>query len=77
MLFALLAIAMIDPNDLVGKLFVKDAATSSIADGFTRNDLPRDARVLPPGSIRTMDYVPSRLNVFLDESDRVTRVTYG
>lgn len=34
-----------------------------------RGDNP--IRVLKPGSMMTMDYLPGRLNIFLDEKDRI------
>jgi len=37
----------------------------------------RPARILPPGSMMTMDYRPDRINVELDDNDIVTRVFCG
>ncbi|WP_137702576.1 I78 family peptidase inhibitor [Marimonas lutisalis] len=34
-------------------------------------------RILPPGSIMTMDYNPMRLNVLLDENGLITKVHCG
>ena len=34
-------------------------------------------RVLPPGAMVTMDYRPERLNVELNEDDRITRIWCG
>ena len=34
-------------------------------------------RILPPGSVMTMDFAPSRQNVDLDASGRVTRIWCG
>lgn len=43
----------------------------------TKEMLPENHRVLPKGSIWTMDYQPERMNVHLDEGDRVKKVTFG
>lgn len=43
----------------------------------TREQLPLETRVLPPGSIKTLDYRKDRMNVQLDDSDVVKKVTYG
>jgi hypothetical protein len=43
----------------------------------TREQLPLVHRVIPPGSMVTMDYQTDRMNVYLDESDNVKKVKYG
>ena len=40
-------------------------------------ELPAGTRVIPPGTAVTMDYNPSRLNIDLNEADRITRVYCG
>lgn len=39
--------------------------------------LDQDVRILPPGSVMTMDHRPDRLNVDLDETDQITRLWCG
>jgi len=39
--------------------------------------LPEQFRFLSPGTMRTMDYVPERLNLFLDEERRVKNLNCG
>ena len=39
--------------------------------------LPSGARVIRPGDMVTQDYIEERLNITLDEKDRVTRVSCG
>ncbi|WP_163847568.1 I78 family peptidase inhibitor [Pseudooceanicola aestuarii] len=34
-------------------------------------------RVIEPDTVVTMDHVPSRLNLYIDGNDRITRVTCG
>jgi hypothetical protein len=34
-------------------------------------------RILPPGSMMTMDHRPDRLNVDLDDAGRITRIWCG
>lgn len=36
--------------------------------------LPEGTRIIPPGTAVTMDYRPDRLNIELDDNDRITRV---
>lgn len=43
----------------------------------TREQLPLVHRVIPPGSMVTMDYRRERMNVHLDENDTVKKVKYG
>jgi peptidase inhibitor I78 family protein len=43
----------------------------------TREQLPLVHRVIPPGSMVTMDYRMERMNVHLDEHDIVKKVKYG
>ncbi len=36
-----------------------------------------DIRIIPPGTLITQDYLPERLNIFLDEFDIVASVRFG
>ncbi|MGD2133825.1 MAG: I78 family peptidase inhibitor [Maricaulaceae bacterium] len=40
-------------------------------------DLPESVRVISYGSMVTQDFVPERLNIWLDRNDNVYRVTCG
>ena len=40
-------------------------------------DITAPTRILPPGSVMTMDHRPDRLNVELDEAGRITRIWCG
>lgn len=44
---------------------------------FTKADLPTKTRVLPKGSVVTLDFDPDRLNVHLDEHSIAVKVNYG
>lgn len=37
-------------------------------------DLPHGTRIIPPGTMVTMDYQEDRLNLDIDEANRITRV---
>ena len=39
--------------------------------------LPERRRIIPPGSAVTMDYIPDRLNLEVDETGIITRVYCG
>ncbi|KAI8367357.1 hypothetical protein EDC96DRAFT_506529 [Choanephora cucurbitarum] len=74
------------PNDtdgwhekLVGKIILNnDEETALSSDEYVRvQDLPTPHRVLPPGTMATMDFRPERLNVHVDQSKRCTGVKFG
>ena len=44
---------------------------------FESTGIEAPTRILPPGSAMTMDHRPDRLNVELDEDDRITRIWCG
>lgn len=44
---------------------------------FDESAIDGPVRVLPPGSAMTMDYRAERLNMELDEEDRITRIWCG
>ncbi|PVU86329.1 hypothetical protein BB559_005919 [Furculomyces boomerangus] len=47
------------------------------ADIFNESDLPEPYRILMPDSIATMDFRSNRLNVLLNNSEKVTGVQFG
>lgn len=69
------------PADLCGA----DKAKSSIGQSYTveigarLQDVSgaKSMRVIRPGQAVTMDYRPDRLNVELDETDRISRISCG
>jgi len=64
-------------NDWTSKLMGKKLGDQHDQMTFAKNDLPKEHRVLRPGTMWTADYVPERLNVHVDEHDTVKKVTYG
>lgn len=46
----------------------------SFLDGM---DLPKPTRILRPDTMKTMDYIESRLNFFLDKSGKIVRISCG
>lgn len=50
-----------------------------VGDGttFFRGDLPIGTRVIRPGTILTADFVNDRLNVIVDEKNKVKQVVHG
>ncbi|KIN01781.1 hypothetical protein OIDMADRAFT_18666 [Oidiodendron maius Zn] len=59
-------------NKLVGKKLgdAHDEIT------FARSDLPKETRIIEPGSIVTKDFKPDRLNVHLKEDGTVSHVDH-
>ncbi|ORX57595.1 hypothetical protein DM01DRAFT_1406133 [Hesseltinella vesiculosa] len=66
-------------NKLVGKVILDDTSNTHLpADSVVRrNELPSLHRVLAPNSVCTMDYRPERLNIRVDDSNKVHAVYYG
>ena len=59
-------------NSMIGRL-----ATPSLIDRAKRRSGASVARVLRPGQIVTMEYLNGRLNVNVDENNRVKSFTCG
>lgn len=55
--------------------FVDGPSTDS--NSITRDRLPKESRVIPKGSVVTMDWDPNRLNLYLDEEGKVYKVKKG
>ncbi|KAG2205772.1 uncharacterized protein EV154DRAFT_504330 [Mucor mucedo] len=66
-------------DKLVGKVVLNDDEVTTLEENecIRRKDLPQPNRVVPPGSMVTMDFRPERLNVRVDHTMRVTGVNYG
>ena len=58
------------PARLYEEFIGQDLAEVSFPEG-------QDRRVIRPGQMVTMDYVGSRMNIYLDDEDKVVRVTCG
>ncbi|ODH50880.1 hypothetical protein GX48_03022 [Paracoccidioides brasiliensis] len=59
---------------LLGKKLTQ--STSDTAS-FAKKDLPPSHRVVEPGMMMTMDHIPERLNIHVNEDGTVTKVNYG
>lgn len=44
---------------------------------FAKADLPKEHRVVQPGTFQTMDFKPERLNIHVDENGTVKDVKHG
>ncbi|CAG8574726.1 6985_t:CDS:2 [Diversispora eburnea] len=69
-------------SKLVGKILVrsKDISTVSEVDKdkvVLETDLPEVKRIVNKGMLVTMDWKPERLNVHLNEDNKITSVNYG
>ncbi|SLM40336.1 pua rna binding domain-containing protein [Lasallia pustulata] len=60
-------------NRLVGK---KLSDSTSDSTSFARQDLPKEHRVIEPGSMSTQDVNKDRMNVHLGEDGTVTHVDF-
>ncbi|GAA3489585.1 I78 family peptidase inhibitor [Streptomyces cremeus] len=70
-----------DYDRWIGKTLVRDGDTDPAgvpADRLVHErDIPRPYRIVKPGTFLTQEYRPDRLNVHVDDADRITRVTVG
>ncbi|OZJ06135.1 hypothetical protein BZG36_01017 [Bifiguratus adelaidae] len=65
-------------NKLVGKTYAADAQAETSNDNIvTAQDLPPFHRVLGPRSIMTMDFRPDRLNVHVNDANKIMNVRWG
>ena len=57
----------------------KDTGSRVLTTGqtFAKQDLPKEHRVLEPGSMKTMDFKPDRLNIHVGEDGTVQNVKFG
>ncbi|MEM1302171.1 MAG: I78 family peptidase inhibitor [Pseudomonadota bacterium] len=67
-----------DAQDLTGECPAADLQTL-IGQTYTQGLVSYDGRirVVPPGSIVTMDFLPSRLNIATNADGVITRITCG
>ncbi|KAI9928746.1 hypothetical protein ASPWEDRAFT_168717 [Aspergillus wentii DTO 134E9] len=67
-----------DKNEWLNKLVGKKITESTHdVESFAKTDLPKSHRILRPGSPMTFDYRVERLNIHLNEQDRVQDVSFG
>ncbi|GAB5593384.1 hypothetical protein Unana1_08284 [Umbelopsis nana] len=64
-------------SKLVGKTLITDKEAGLSDQVFRIKDLPQPNRVLKSDSVMTMDYRPERLNVIVDNSNKVTNVHFS
>ncbi|KAH6678107.1 hypothetical protein B0J14DRAFT_474797 [Halenospora varia] len=63
-------------EEWTNKLVGKKIGESSDAITFAKADLPKETRVIEPGSMVTKDFKPDRLNVHLKEDGTVSHVDH-
>ncbi|KAL2131801.1 hypothetical protein VTI74DRAFT_4602 [Chaetomium olivicolor] len=61
-------------NKLAGKTLCDGPSSETT---FCKADLPKETRVIEPGSMVTKDFKPDRLNVHVKEDGTVSHVTHG
>jgi len=63
-------------EEWMNKLVGKKIGDTSNATTFAKADLPKETRVIEPGSMVTKDFKPERLNVHLKEDGTVSHVDH-
>ncbi|CAM5315978.1 hypothetical protein GCM10010329_73880 [Streptomyces spiroverticillatus] len=70
-----------DYDQWIGKTLVRDGESDPVGVPAERlvheRDIPEPYRIVRPGSILTQEYMPDRINVHVDDANRITRVTFG
>ncbi|ORX43180.1 hypothetical protein DM01DRAFT_1201988 [Hesseltinella vesiculosa] len=62
---------------LIGKIILEAGQVNEQDDQvFNATALPEPYRVLGPNDIMTRDFVPGRINVFVEEDRKCTKVTF-
>jgi hypothetical protein len=54
-----------------------EGMTGTSLDESTWKETGRPYRILPPGSMMTMDHNPQRINVHIDDHGKITNITCG
>ncbi|KAJ1504527.1 hypothetical protein HMI56_001587 [Coelomomyces lativittatus] len=63
---------------LIGKKYVPSVGTSSSSKNEIHpSDLPVNSRVIKPDSVVTLDYIPDRLNLRINEGSVISSVFFG
>ena len=70
---------MDNQKNYIGKIIINDDSTQVSEDTETicRSQLPQGTRVLKKDSVVTMDYIEGRLNLKIDDDNRVIQQYYG
>merc|ERR1711964_572969 len=66
----------VQDGGVANKLVGKKLGEGSDSTTFARADLPKETRVIEPGSMVTRDFKPDRLNVHLKEDGTVSHVNH-
>jgi len=66
-----------DSADWQSKLMGKKLGDNHDEITFAKSDLPKQHRVIQPGSMSTMDHNPDRVNIHVDEQGTVKKVVNG
>ncbi|MFJ2741104.1 I78 family peptidase inhibitor [Streptomyces sp. NPDC087440] len=70
-----------DYDQWIGRTLVRDGDTDPVglpADRIVHErDIPKPYRIVRPGAMLTQEYMPDRLNVHVDDANRITRITFG
>ncbi|KAJ5827438.1 hypothetical protein N7447_004201 [Penicillium robsamsonii] len=69
--------SMGDKPEWINKLMGKTISDTSNETSFAKKDLPKSHRILKPGDAQTEDYIPNRLNVYVNGDGTVHDVNYG
>lgn len=64
-------------DDKAAEAFVGQAGSDDVANRAREAAGAKGVRIIRPGMAVTMDYRAGRLNLHLDDADRITRVTCG
>ncbi|KAK2626934.1 hypothetical protein QTJ16_004109 [Diplocarpon rosae] len=63
-------------DEWTNKLVGKKLGESSDEVTFARSELPKETRIIEPGSMVTKDFKPERLNVHLNDDGTVSHVNH-
>jgi hypothetical protein len=62
----------------IGKTLVRKTEAQAAVDGVVlETTIPQPYRVLLPDSMMTMDFNPERINVHVDDSNKIQKVRRG
>lgn len=67
-------------NTWIGKKYVDDSDENTQEkheDNVYKSDLPKNARVITPNTMVTYEFKPERLNLYLDDNNKVKKVVKG
>ncbi|EAA32790.1 hypothetical protein GE21DRAFT_6302 [Neurospora crassa] len=64
-------------EEWMNKLCGKTLADHTSETTFCKSDLPKQTRIIEPGSMVTKDFNPDRLNVHVGDDGKVSHVVHG